>query len=368
MEFTIIHKLFDAGIEVLLWVFLWYVAIWNWMDQTQANLGLCGDEPYKNDMIQAYLFVVIVQLIESFLNLPFTIYSHFVIEEKYGFNKMTPATFVADEIKKFVIALVLMAVIIPLLLWIIHVSGPTLILNLAIVSVGIVLIVSLLIPTVIVPLFFTMDNLEEGELSTAIYAEAAKAEVSVAEVKVIDGSKRSSHSNAFVSGFWNFRKVVLFDTLIAQHPIPEVCAVISHELGHVHHQHILQQVALTSVSLIIMFTCFSFVLANKGVIESFGFENNSNFLYLFLFTKLYMPISFVLQFASQYLIRRAEYQADAFATKHNHGKNLKSALINLFKRNKSPLVADPVYSALNHSHPTLVERLHAIDECMKNSQ
>ena len=117
-----------------------------------------------------------------------------------------------------------------------------------------------------------------------------------------------------------------------------------------------------------MFLCFSFILGNKGVIESFGFGSQSNFLYLFLFTKLYMPVSFVTQFVSMFFIRRAEYAADAFAVKHNHGKALKSGLINLFKRNKGPLVADPLYSAMNHSHPTLIERLHAIDESINSEE
>ena len=113
-----------------------------------------------------------------------------------------------------------------------------------------------------------------------------------------------------------------------------------------------------------MFTFFALVLGNRGIVASFGFNNVSNFLYLFLFMKLYLPISFVVTFISMYFIRRAEYQADEFAVKHNHGKALKSGLVNLFKRNKGPLVADPLYSAMNHSHPTLVERLNAIDESM----
>ena len=128
---------------------------------------------------------------------------------------MTPGTFVCDEIKKFILVLIIYAVIIPLLLWLIAVSGPALILTLASVSVALVIIFSLLIPTVIVPLFYTYTDLEDGELRTAILKEAEKTNVEVAEIKVIDGSKRSSHSNAFVSGFWNFRKVVIFDTLIA---------------------------------------------------------------------------------------------------------------------------------------------------------
>ena len=223
--------------------------------------------------------------------------------------------------------LILYAIIIPVMLYIIQHSGDALVPVLSGVSVAFILIINLLVPTVIVPLFFTYENLEEGELKEAILAEAAKTDVKVSEIKVIDGSKRSSHSNAFVSGFWNFRKVVLFDTLIAQHPVEEVCAVVNHELGHVVHNHILWNVALSATSLLIMFSCFAFTLGNRGIIHSFGFDNASNFLYLFLFTKLYVPISFCTDFVAMYMIRRAEYQADAFAVKHKHGKSLKNALV-----------------------------------------
>ena len=209
------------------------------MDTLLNTFALCSDTPYVNDIMQAYLFSVFMSLIESMLNLPFSIYSTFIIEEKYGFNKTTPATFVCDELKKFLLIVVLYAVIIPLLLWVIAISGPTLVLNLAAISIGLVIVLSLLVPTVIVPLFYDYTDLEEGELKTAILREAEKTDVSVAEIKVIDGSKRSSHSNAFVSGFWNFRKVVLFDTLIAQHPVEEVVAVVNHELGHVVHKHVI---------------------------------------------------------------------------------------------------------------------------------
>lgn len=215
MEFSILHRLFDTTLEALMWVFFWYVAIWNWMDGIMNTFALCSDTPWKNDILQAYLFSVLVTLIEILLNLPFSLYSTFVIEEKYGFNKMTPGMFIADEFKKLILVLVVYAVVIPLILWLIAVSGPALILTLASVSVALVIIISLLIPTVIVPMFYTYTDLEEGELRTAILKEAEKTDVNVAEIKVIDGSKRSSHSNAFVSGFWNFRKVVLFDTLIA---------------------------------------------------------------------------------------------------------------------------------------------------------
>ena len=117
--------------------------------------------------------------------------------------------------------------------------------------------------------------------------------------------------------------------------------------------------------MIIMFSAFSFVLGNSDVLRSFGFTYESNFLYLFIFANLYTPINFVLQFGTMYMTRRFEYEADAYAVTYGHGKALKKGLVSLFKRNKAPLVADSLYSALNHSHPTLVERLQAVDFEMK---
>ena len=315
------------------------------------------------------MFSVMLVLIESLLNIPFSIYHTFVIEEKYGFNKITPGTFICDEIKKFAIMAALFAIVIPLTLWIIHVSGPALVLTLAACSILLIVVLSVIIPEVIVPLFYEYSDLEEGELRTAVLQEAMKIDVRISDVKVADGSQHSnpSQSNVLVYGFWNFRKVILFDTLIAQHPVEEVCAVVNRELGQVVNNHLFKQVLMSSVSLAVMFLCFFFILGNKGMIQSFGFENVSNFLYLFLFTKIYLPVSFVLDFFAMAFLRRSEYQADAFAVRHNHGKALKSGLVSLFKRNKGPLVADPLYSRMNYTHPTLTERLHFIDEGIKNS-
>ena len=164
---------------------------------------------------------------------------------------------------------------------------------------------------------------------------------------------------------WGARKVVLFDTLIEQHKEDEILAVINHELGHVAHNHIIKRVALVCLQLIIMFSFFALTLGNKDILLSFGFKYNSPFLYFFLFQNLYTPVSFITQFFLMYLTRLHEYEADKYAVTFDHGPALKTGLISLFKRNKGALVADPLYSALNHSHPTLVERLQAIDAAMK---
>ena len=239
MSFSILHRIFDSVLELLFWVLFVYVYFWDFTDTLMGNMGICSDTPYINDIIQVYIFFVLMTFIENIIAIPWSVYSTFHIEEKYGFNKTTVGTFIADEIKKFLLIIIIMAIVIPLLLWLIAVSGKAMVLTLAGTSIVIVLIISLLVPTVIVPMFFEFSDLEEGELRNAIVADAQACDVGVAEIKVIDGSKRSSHSNAFVSGFGRFRKVVLFDTLIAQHPSNEIVAVVNHELGHVVHGHII---------------------------------------------------------------------------------------------------------------------------------
>jgi STE24 endopeptidase len=177
----------------------------------------------------------------------------------------------------------------------------------------------------------------------------------------MDGSKRSSHSNAFVVGFGSFRKVVLFDTLITTHSQEEILAVVNHELGHVAHHHVIKHSLLSVLNLTVMFSLFSYCLNNKDLLLSFGFNHTSVFMYLLTFMTMWGPLSFPLQFLSMFMIRRAEYEADAYAVRYNHAKGLKSGLITLFKHNKGALIVDSVWSALNNSHPTLIERLQAID-------
>jgi STE24 endopeptidase len=261
---------------------------------------------------------------------------------------------------------VLMALFLPLVLWIIHVAGPALIPSLIGFSVFMILLVNLMVPVLILPLFYTFTDLEDGELKTAIFAEAKKTGIPVSQIKVIDGSKRSSHSNAFVTGFGSFRKVVLFDTLIKSHSQDEILAIVNHELGHVAHLHLVKHALLSIAHLTVMFTLFSFCLNNKDMLLSFGITHSSVFMYLLIFSALYGSVSFPLEFLNMYVIRRAEYEADAYVVRYNHAKGLKSGLIILFKHNKGQLIVDNVYSALNNSHPTLIERLQAIDSLVKN--
>ena len=172
MTFSILHRIFDSVLELLFWVLFVYVYFWDFTDTLMSNMGICSDTPYINDIIQVYIFFVLMTFIENIIAIPWSVYSTFHIEEKYGFNKTTVGTFIADEIKKFLLIIIIMAIVIPLLLWLIAVSGKAMVLTLAGTSIVIVLIISLLVPTVIVPMFFEFSDLEEGELRNAIVADA----------------------------------------------------------------------------------------------------------------------------------------------------------------------------------------------------
>ena len=165
-------------------------------------------------MLHSVLFIVAIILISTLTNLPFKIYSTFVIEERWGFNKTTKKTFICDIFKSLMISLVFTAILVPLMLWVVDVAGDKLVSSLVVFTFVVIVVVNILVPTVILPLFFTFTDLEDGKLKTDIFNEAEKTKIPVSQIKVIDGSQRSSHSNAFVSGFGSARKVVIFDTLI----------------------------------------------------------------------------------------------------------------------------------------------------------
>lgn len=191
-------------------------AVWNFIDAKLHAADMCFSTALRQDMAMAILFVVITTLIDAILDEPFNLYSTFVIEEKYGFNKTTAKTYVTDKIKGYAVGLVLLSVLIPVILSVVDYAGEHLVVSLSLVTFTFILLLQIIIPTFILPLFFKFTDLSEKhqDLEKMILEEAVKTGVPISQVKVIDGSKRSSHSNAFVTGFWRFRKVVLFDTLL----------------------------------------------------------------------------------------------------------------------------------------------------------
>ena len=214
LSFSIMKGVFELGVDVNFWIFFFWPFLWRKVDQLMAAYSLCSETPYVNDMKQAYIFMVLANLLEHAYTLPFEIYSTFRVEEKYGFNKTTWQTFVKDQIKTVLLVAVAYAVLLPAVLTVVAKAGSALIPALAGTVISLIIVLQLLLPTVILPIFFTFSELENEELKKKIYAEAEKTNINVNEIRVIDGSQRSSHSNAFVAGLCGARKVVVFDTLL----------------------------------------------------------------------------------------------------------------------------------------------------------
>ena len=186
--FGMIHECIDSLIDLWFIYSFAYAKWWRQLDTLQSNYGLCQDSVLRQDMLHSVLFVVSLIFISTLTNLPFKVYSTFVIEEKWGFNKTTRRTFICDLIKSFLISLVFTVILVPLMLWVVDAAGDKLVVSLVVFTFIVIVVVNLLVPTVILPLFYKFTDLEDGQLKTDIFKEAEKTKIPVSQIKVIDGS------------------------------------------------------------------------------------------------------------------------------------------------------------------------------------
>jgi len=285
--------------------------IFNLADHLMVSLNICGSTPLRNDIIQANIVTLFSMVYGILIDTPVSYYRAFVIEEKWGHNKMTMDTFVKDLVKSTLLMIFFQGILYAIILWLVSVSGDNLVFYLSIAMISFILLAQIIIPIFIMPMFYEMTDLKEGSLKTAIYKEAEKTCVNVTQIKVIDGSTRSSHSNAFVIGFSFFRKVVIFDTLIDQQEEDEITAVVNHELGHVAYNHTIWGTVITSIKIVAIFYAFTYCLGNTEMLQSFGFNlettANSSFVYLGVFALIIQPLTFPFEFLSSYMSRVMEY-------------------------------------------------------------
>jgi STE24 endopeptidase len=315
----------------------------------------------ESEVLQSIVFVVIAELYSTLIHLPFELYSTFVIEQKFGFNKQTLALFFVDQLK----SLGLMAVIgLPLLVGILYViawGGPHFYIYVWVFVSVISFFFMAIYPHVIAPLFNKFTPLEEGELRTAINELAQKNRFPLTNLFVVDGSTRSSHSNAYFYGFWKNKRIVLYDTLLQQVDKQGILAILAHELGHWFLNHNLLNMVISEVNIFVFFYLFGFVVNSPDLYASFGFSAQPVFIGLTLFSFIFEPAGHVIGFLMNVLSRHFEYQADAFAVRQGH-RALGDALIKTHVENLSSFVVDRYYSMYHNSHPTLTERLAAIDQ------
>ena len=322
----------------------------------QLTLNWLGD-----GMTQQIALVVGFSLIGGLIGLPLSLYQTFGIEQRFGFNHTTPKLWISDVLKGLLVGMVLGLPILWLVLWLMQAGGPLWWFYTWAALVAYQLFVMWIAPNVIMPLFNKFTPLEDATLKARVTALMQRAGFTAKGFFVMDGSRRSAHSNAFFTGFGAAKRVVFFDTLLAQLNGDEMEAVLAHELGHFKHRHILKMMAtsfatsLAGLALLGWLSQQVWFYTGLGVMPNLDGNNSALALLLFM---LVLPLfTFFVSPLSARRSRQFEFEADAYAVAHSEGKALASALLKLYQDNASTLTPDPWYVAFYYSHPPASQRL-----------
>ena len=318
-------------------------------------------------VITGLVYMGILILIKSALSLPFSLYSTFVIEERFGFNKTTWSTFFLDLVKGVGLGILLGAPLLAGILWFFEYAGSNAWWYCWIAVTLYMLAVQFIAPTWIMPIFNKFKPLDDGDLKSSILAYAGSIKFPIENVYVMDGSRRSSKSNAFFTGFGKHRRIVLFDTLIKQHTTEELLAVLAHEMGHYKKKHILQSMTLGIVQMGIMLYLLSWFISYQGLFDAFYMPQQSVYAGLIFFGMLYSPLGFFIGIFMQILSRKNEIAADRFSVETTRDPNsMIEALKKLSVNNLTNLLPHPLYVFLNYSHPPVLQRIEAIQGMSKS--
>ncbi|MDZ7719720.1 MAG: M48 family metallopeptidase [Balneolaceae bacterium] len=345
---------FTGTFDLVLLLVFWFAGGFNWLDQWARGFDF-------GVIITGLIFIGVLVLAKTIISLPFSIYSTFVIEERFGFNKTTPKTFAMDRIKGLLLSVVIGAPLLAGIIAFFEYGGSWAWVYAWLVVTAFTLIMQYIAPTWIMPLFNKFEPLEDEELREAIENYADKVDFPLQEIFVMDGSKRSSKSNAFFTGFGKNKRIALYDTLIENHTKEELVAVLAHEIGHYKKKHIVKNMAISILHTGIMFALLSIFLQVPALFEAFYMEEMSVYAGLLFFGMLYSPIETILGIGMQKLSRVHEYEADHFAsTTLKNSEEMVNVLKKLSKDNLSNLTPHPFYVFLNYSHPPVLKRIRAI--------
>ena len=315
---------------------------------------------FEHPIAIALSFFGVIMLLSSLLGLPFSYYSTFIIEEKYGFNRTSLKTFILDKIKGGILSIVIGGGLLALLIWIYLQTTNNFWWMAWAVIATFMIFMTMFYSSVLVPLFNKQTPLEEGDLKNAISQFASKVNFKLDNVYVMDGSKRSSKGNAYFSGLGAKKRIVLFDTLINDLSKEEIVAVLAHEIGHYKKKHTFSGIILSLLQTGLMFYIFSLIIANPLLSEAFGAKQHGFHLGLIAFGILYSPISTFLGLGMNILSRKNEYEADDYALQNYDAKALGNALKKLSVSSLSNLTPHPLYVFFYYSHPSLLQRLKAL--------
>ncbi len=334
------------------------------LNQTLVNSGMAA----YGSLVPQLALLAVFAVLNGLLDLPFTLYGTFRIEERFGFNKMTFKLWLGDLVKSLLVGLVIGLPIVALILWIMGSTGAWWWLWAWGVWMGFNLLVLVLYPTVIAPLFNKFQPLEDESLKARVTALMQRCGFAAKGLFVMDGSKRSAHANAYFTGFGASKRVVFFDTLLKQLSPAEVDAVLAHELGHFKHKHIIKRIAAMFAMSLAGFALLGWLSNQVWFYTGLGVRPNvdvmtslvsvpNNALALLLFLLVVPLFSFFISPLFAQLSRKHEFEADAYAIAQTDGRDLQSALLKLYQDNASTLTPDPVYVRFYYSHPPASERL-----------
>jgi len=315
-----------------------------------------------SSVLQAILFFGILGFASDLLSMPLDVYHTFVIEERFGFNKTTPLTFVFDKLKGWLLAAVIGGGILALIIFIYEKSGAWFWILTWISISAFTLFISYFYTTLLVPVFNKLTPLSAGELRDAIEQVASRADFNLKDISIMDGSKRSSRGNAYFSGFGRKKSIVLFDTLVNDHTVEELAAVLAHEIGHYKKKHVLKGLLAGFLQTGILLFVLSLLLKSPLPALALGALVPSFHMALVAFGILYSPVSMVLGIVLNVMSRKHEFEADRFAISLSRPGALQEALKRLTIKNLSNLTPHSWYVFIHYSHPTLLQRIAAINK------
>ena len=317
----------------------------------------------ENYILQGLMFIGVIYIFQDLISLPFSLYNTFVIEQKFGFNKTTLGLFIIDKIKGYAIFIVLGSVVITPLLYFFHVYSEIGWLIAWIILTVFMIGIQPLFVHVIAPMFNKFIPLEEGELREEIEKYTGKVGFPLARIDIMDGSKRSAHSNAYFTGFGKSRRIAIFDTLVEKHSTKEIVSVVAHEVGHYKLKHVLQGTILGIIETGIMLFAFNLIMNDISLFHVFGANQLSVHAGIVFFSMLYAPVSMLTSIITTAISRKNEFEADKYSLDTtNDGQALISMLIGLSANNLSHLTPHPMKVFLSYSHPPVTERIKAVNQ------
>ena len=340
--------------DLMLLLGFWFSGGFNWLDQWARGFdyGVIGT---------GLIFIGTLVIAKSIISLPFSLYSTFVIEERFGFNKTDAKTFIADRLKGLALSVLIGGPLLAGIIAFFEYGGAWAWLYAWLAVTAFSLVMQYVAPTWIMPIFNKFEPLEDGELREAIESYADKVDFPLQGIYVMDGSKRSSKSNAFFTGFGKNKRIALYDTLIKNHTTEELVAVLAHEIGHYKKKHIVKNMTISIVHTGIMFVLLSIFLQVPALFDAFFMEEMSVYAGLLFFGLLYSPVETILGIFMQMMSRTHEYEADNFAASTiEKPEEMVNVLKKLSKDNLSNLTPHPFYVFLNYSHPPALKRIKEI--------